>query len=172
MQEKRSKPLLLALAGGLLLVAILVSVILLRSNRSAEQGPQKAAVVESSAAVPDAMPEALEASASTSPDARVEKPKPRPTHRVTDAELRRITRRYGGLLRACYHRAVRKGAHQVPRKVTIELNLAAGGKVQSATVNGIPGPGLRACVRRSLLGWRFPKNAKAQTLRFPIVMAR
>lgn len=116
-------------------------------------------------------PPALDLAPEGRPPSAEKRPRPM-THRVSDAELRRKLRGHGGLIRACYHRAVRKGVHQVPRRARVEIELAAGGRVKRAKVMGSLGPQLRACLRRSLLGWRFARNARAQTLRFPIVLAR
>ena len=169
---RRRGPLLLAAGSGVLLVVVVIIVAALRCGGEdpAPAGEADLGVAQGAdgATSKDAAPPGDLARAK---DLVVERSRrPRGTRIIGSRELRRVQRRYRGLVKLCYDRATRRGSGLVPRKIDITVSLADRGRVRR--VKASAGGTLGACVRRMVRGWRFSSSLKAQKVRFSFVFAR
>ncbi|MCA9669473.1 MAG: hypothetical protein KC503_27950 [Myxococcales bacterium] len=158
--------------GVVVLAGIAVLLWVLLSKEPPPAPPEDAG--QPDAARADASPDAHDAApADVAAEAPPKKAHTYRGHRlVTSAELRRLLRRHAGVIRYCYRRASRRLSSSAPRRANVVVDLAGGGRIRSVRVSASGNAALAACVRRAVLGFRFPRAAKQQFVRFPVVVPR
>jgi len=90
---------------------------------------------------------------------------------VSAAELRALQREHRGAIGACYQRAARYGLN-VPPKIDVTVRLAAAGAIDKVTVDARAGTVVGGCLQRVVQRFGFSSDLTAQTLSFPIIVAR
>ncbi len=91
-----------------------------------------------------------------------------PTRAITEADIAKIQRKNGTMLKACYERALKRDDTLSEVKANVTVSIDDAGRVTSVKVDGIDNVMLVTCLRTSISHWRFDPIGE-QSFRFPII---
>lgn len=94
-----------------------------------------------------------------------------PVADLSEAQLSRVVDESRPTLERCYNAALETTPYKNEVRMAAIIHVAPDGSVESVEVEGTGLPGMPACVRDSILAWRFPTAAEPTHTRLPIVFS-